>query len=1168
MSTYTVTTSAELMENYLQADFLLPQDEFTALQTDAGASLLFSIGTGGVFYLTIESPGETCGWRQVDLGAGRNKADFGGTATVKTFGAAQALPAHADGKAQIHLGMVLNDGTNDHLYLSLSNSDSDLGWTGQPAWTAVPFNAVSKADGTPVTPPSPFQIVNVLISEATDREYIIVDTVRNPGQGADFISRFYIDTSAPAAPRWIERDLSIDVRAVNDDSCLGRAARSGTVDGVYTKGFVGTSAQLIYTPVVNPVNRNLAPAPSLLKLPGGLIADAIAAVRNPDNTSDLYVAAQGGLYWFASTNQANQATGVLVATSPLLAAVRNLYAYTADGSVTVWGLNGDDEVFYLTCPAGRQQTPAAWNVPLSILAGVDAISPFIDRGYNANTFFAHSGTGLVKVVKSPTTGLWSSRRITLPASATAQTATPIHSYTTHVQVTEADGQQAPDVPVTLTATNVTSVYINHLYYLIGPSPIQLTTDALGTITIVETTASLAATRYQISVASQPQIAVNTMDAAWQRNAQYTTSDSLQTARIVNRDGSSRDFVPAGTSAQDLAAVAASNAALAAAYEHLSSSPAPPAAGPRVLTAPVPVTLVTGDVLEGVPVDVGDLFNCLAGGVDALVNVIKDAANDIWYVITTIGDAVYHAVLDCVEAVVAAATWIYNAIKVAVEDVLKFLEFLFGWQDILITHEVLRNMFTCMAQSAVDGIETVKTQLHTFSADLQQQIASWAGIPEFTQTAAATLAASPPAKEQNSAPANLGVHHFQGGAAAASSKMSPDSPLESILNDLVKLMEAEGETLSATVNAIKTDIIDQFSTLTVTDVIQKLLAIITDSVLQSVENVLVTALDVLAQLVKGMIELLEEKLDIPVLSWLYYDLTGKDLSFLDVICLIAAIPVTIIYKAAAQAAPFAEGDPFTDGLLTAKNWAEIQALFFVAPHAVPAVPALSSSRAVATSEATPVLDESRRKDFSFITGILSLTGGAASCIVMNFQRQIPLIGAPAGCLATLGFLANLAYVSPNFEALIGIQTNKWYGQFTFSITAIGILRSGASILAAIWDTLGGAKIGLAIVQSSINLVRLVPTIANLAYNADAYDTTYKSLIPEFLGNLFFDFGGILEFPITSLYQAASAAEPVEGEILRGTANALSGIQAGLMVSCGALMLGSGATYKFQPGQTHG
>lgn len=1160
MSTYTVNTSAELMENYIQADFLLPQDKFAALQTNAGASLLFSIGTGGVFYLTIESPGETNGWRQVDLGSAQIKADFGGKATVKTFGAAQAVAAQSGGAAEIHLGMVINDGTSDHLYLSLRNSDANLAWTDHPAWTKAPFNAVD-GNGAPVTPPSPFQIVNVLLSEASDGEYIVVDIVRNPGQSAEFITRYYIDTTNPSAPKWTPHDLAIDVRTVSDDSCLGRTARAGGVDGIYTKGFVGQSAQFLYTPLYNAIDPTMPPLPSRLHLPGELIPDAIAATRNPDNTSDLYAAAQGSLYWFASTNQRNDAVGIKVVTSPLLAAVRNLYAYAADGAVTVWGLNGDDQVFYLTCPIGKQQTPAAWNVPLSILTDVDAISPFIDRNYNANTFFAHSGTGLVKVVKSPTTGLWSSRHITLPPAATTQPATAIHSYTTHIQVADASGQQAPNVPVTLTATNVTSVYVNHLYYLIGPSPIQLTTDAFGTITIVELTSSLTATRYQVSVAAQQHIPINTMDTAWQRNAKYTTTESLQAARIVNRDGSTRDFVPAGTSPQALEGVAQSNQALNLAYANLSSSPAPPAPALRALAAPRAVTLETGDALDGILVDLGDLLSWLASGLDALVEIFKDAVNDVWYVIVTIGEAVYHAVLDCVEAVVAAATWIYNAIKIAVEDVIKFLEFLFGWQDILITHRVLKNVFLCLAQSTVDGIQTTKTAVHTISADLQAQINAWAGLPDFNQTSSATIAANPAPPGQNSAPANLGVHHFQGGAASASSSLSPVSPAEQILDDLVKLMEQEGGTLSAAADAVQTQIIDQFSTLSVTDIIQKLVAIVADTVIQSTENVLETTLDVFAQLVQGTIDVLTAKLDIPVLSWLYHELTGEDLSFLDVVCLVAAIPVTIVYKVATLAAtqtekaPFPEGDPFTNGLLAAKNWSQIQAQFYLTPHAVPAA---FTSRAVATSQATPVLDEDNLKIFSFATGLASCAGMVVVGIVSSVQRGISTVfdKGYVKTLATIGSVGTIAYLSPNFSALINVETNTWYADFTFAITSIGILKSLASIPAAAYDS-ASAKLGLSFVQSFAIMVRLVPTIANIVYHKDAWDTTYKSLIPEAIGNFAFDFAGMLEFPIV----LSIVKKEVKVTLV------LAAIQLGLMATYSLCMTIAGGIYLFVPGQTH-
>ena len=704
MSGYKVTTSSELMENYIQADYLAPQEKFIALQTDVGASLLFSVGTAGALFLTYEAPGQTQGWRQVDLGAARLKADFGGKATVKTFGAAQRTPS-AGTPAQIHLAMVGADPSGELLYLSLANSDSDLSWTTSPSWTAAPFNAVDAA-GQPIQAPTPFEIANVFLSEASDGEYIVVDVIRNPGQPVGMLSRYYIDASNPSSPQWKLHDLAVDIQAADYQSCLGRAAKAFGVDGLYTKGTVGGSAQLIYAPLYNAFDPTQPPLPSRLHLPGGLTADAIAAVRNADNSSDLYVAARGQLYWFASDNQKDGAAGVQVAANALLGGMRALYAYSSDGAVTVWGLNGSDEVIYLTCKLGAQAQAAAWNQPLPILKNVDAISPFIDRAYSANTFFAHAGTGLLKLVKSPTTGLWSQRSVTLPPSATTQPSTAIHSYTTHIQVNDDGGRPAPNVAIKLTATNVTSVYINHLYYIVGPSPIEVSTDALGTVTVIEATTSLAGTRYQVAVDTQPQIPINTMDTAWQRNAQYTSSDSLRSAKIFNRDGSSRNFVPTGTSNTDLDNIAKSNQSLNDAYKGLASSPTPVAARARpqqvAAHASAAVMAASGGV-EGLLVDAGDFFSWLASGVEAAIQIVKDVGEDVWRFVAHIGDAIYHGVLDCVEAVVAAATWIYNQIKIIVEDIILFLEFLFGWQDILVTHRVLKNLFICLARYTVDEI---------------------------------------------------------------------------------------------------------------------------------------------------------------------------------------------------------------------------------------------------------------------------------------------------------------------------------------------------------------------------------------------------------------------------------------------------------------------------------
>jgi hypothetical protein len=502
MSAYQVTVSAELMKNYLQADILDPQDSFTALQTDSGASLLFSIGTDGVLYLTRELSAVTAGWTRDDLSSAQVQRDFPAGAVCKGFAAAQQA-VKAGEPAQIQLAMVLNDGTNDHLYLSLGNSDTDASWAEAPVWVACPFNATDN-NGAPIAAPAPFKIAGVMISEASDAQYVVVDVVRNPKDPVGMLWRFYIKTAAEAPPRWMPHDLAIDVDAAGYISRLGRKAGAAGVDGLYTMGTVTDLAQLIYTPLYNAFDPVEPPAPSRLFLTGGATAETIAPCRKAgDHSTDLYAIAQGGLYWFASTNQHDKAVAPLLLSHPLLSGARALFAASADGQVTLWGLSGSDEVFYLLCDEAAVATGTAWSTPVPILAGVDAISPFVNRQYGANTFFAHAADGLLRAVKTPGTGLWTRHAIALAPSDKMQPPAPISSYTTHIQVNGADGQGAPKVPLTLTSTSLTPVYINHLYYVVGPDPIDVETDALGTVTIVQAVLTLTAARFNVTVDSAP-----------------------------------------------------------------------------------------------------------------------------------------------------------------------------------------------------------------------------------------------------------------------------------------------------------------------------------------------------------------------------------------------------------------------------------------------------------------------------------------------------------------------------------------------------------------------------------------------------------------------------------------------------------------------------------------
>ena len=1165
MSNYTITADYELMQNYLQADSLDPEDAFCALQSSAGSSLLFSIGTDKTFYVTKESPGDAYGWVRADLSSAQIKKDYPTGATASTFAAAQC--AYGGGTAAIHLAMVLNAGGADHLYLSLGNSDADTSWTDSPAWTGCPFNAVDSSGNT-LPAPAPLKILSVYLSEAADKEYIVVDVARDPTSPILVVSRYYIDVSTPASPVWRPHDLAIDLEAQGYMTCLGRCAPAGTIerghpiDGLYTGGTIGGQPQLIYTPLYNLFDPTAPPSPSRLQLTsdGKLVPDAIAACRNPDNTSDLYASAGGVLYYFASDNQKDGAVAVVVAVNALFGKVRSLFASVTNGVVTVWGMNSSDQIFYTTCPVGQlTASPGAWTFPLPILSGVEQVSPYVNRAYDANSFFAHTGQDkLTRAVKSPGSTLWSFRDITLPPLAPTTPAQKFSSYTTRILVTDASNQPAANVSVTITASSVTSVYINHLYYVLSATPVQIATDALGAITIVECVNTLAGTRLTVTI-DQQTLAINPMDKAFQKATSLTTSTALQGATITYDDGTTKPLVAPGTSGDTLAQLATGNQQLSKAYASVASAPRPSSSfgAPRAMA--LASAAASGD---SILVDIGDFFCWLGSeiesGAEQLIQLVEDVASGIWTFIATIAGQAYHAVLDVVEKVVAAAEWLYDVVKTAVEDLLKFLEFLFGWQDILVTHRVMKNVFTQYAQYAIDSLTQRKTDIATIFKELQGDVDKWANIPDFDQTPDGTLQSNPTLAGQNSAPANLGAHHFQGNVGSASSVLSIVGPPDAIFQDLMNLLSAEQATLVGAYNAIQTDIIDQFNQLSVTTIIKKFLAIVVDTLLQTAENILLAVVDVFIQLMSGMMAVLTTPLDIPVLSWLYQYLVGDALSFLDLICLLGAIPTTLLFKIAGGAAPFPAEDAFTTGLLGAASFSAVQALFVTtspSPRALTTPSALALPMSPAAGD-SPVLNDARLKTFGFVTGVFALAGSVVLIYTSAVQRTLEIIGldnARPKTLATISCIGNIAYVSPNIATFINAKTDNWYQQLNNVLTGISLVKGFANIPLAINTNKAVALISPA-VESLINLVWNVPVIMNIIDNKDRWNTDYKSLIPESIGNFAFNLGGILELPITLIKDPKAKIITVL-------------VQDAFMLTYGLCMPIAGGIYQWAPGQNH-
>jgi hypothetical protein len=920
MSAYKIDCSTELMSNYLQAEIMRPETGIQALQTGAGSALLFSIGTDNSLYATVEETGNGShkGWRRCNLSEPQTVKDFhtASGATCTSFAVAQCTDQ------SIHLAMVLRESGRDHLYLCLSNSATDTSWIDHPAWVPYPYDDPNHARAT-------VRIAGVFLSEASDNQYIVVDVIRDPGTPVELIFRYYIDPAKTNGTAWQPHDVAIDIEAAAYASCLGRKAGQDSfpVDGIYTSGTVGGKAQFVYAPLYNAFDPTIAPNPDVLQLPGGVVPDAIAACRNSDNTSDLYAAASGALYHFASTNQENDATGVLVARNDLFNRVRSLFAFqSGPNQVTVWGLNANDQIFYMTCALDKLQSPDAWSVPVPILAGVEQVTPYMNRAYSANCFFAHTGENtLVKAVKSPNTLMWTFREITLPPPSTSLPAQKFSSYTTRVQVTDASGQPASKVPVSISASNVTSVYINHIYYVISPAPIEVTPDALGSLTIVESVDTLTGTQLTIG-AADASVKINPMDKPLKAAAGLTTEGQLRGATIHYLDGTTKPLVAPETSSPNLQLVANGNQQVSQSYTSMGQPARPPVA----LHAAIMPAAVSADHIL---VDVGDFFAWLGQeidiGIENFVHFIEDTAKGVWSIVIKIAEKTYQAVLNTVEAVVSAATWLYNAIKTAVKDLISFLEFLFDPADLKRTKEVIKNTVKLFLKYQADQIEVVKGDFDRVIKSAEAAVNNWAGVGSWsglgdTATSPVNAKATPPANQ--SAPGALLAHHYQGNAGNWSWKSAVTEPtVESgPIAALINAIKSEGATIGTTIERLGA-LAENFAKMSVEDALKQLLAIIVDLGLESVRNVVDALFDVVHSLVDGAITLLDTPIYIPVLSDILKEFGVPEFSFLDIACWIAAVPANLLFKAVHGATPFPD-DEFTRFLITTTDFTTLSAAF--------------------------------------------------------------------------------------------------------------------------------------------------------------------------------------------------------------------------------------------------
>lgn len=279
----------------------------------------------------------------------------------------------------------------------------------------------------------------------------------------------------------------------------------------------------------------------------------------------------------------------------------------------------------------------------------------------------------------------------------------------------------------------------------------------------------------------------------------------------------------------------------------------------------------------------------------------------------IGGAIYNFVLQGVEAIGKAMSWVFEKITVGIQRLIDFLGFIFSWQDMLTTSDSIVAVINAALDYGQDQIPGLKAQEQAWVRSLRDSVQN-----RIAPVAAATGTETKDPEESASMDAtkdgvayNWTSYQVTYGGLASNSAITPptessatsvadDATLQDLWNQISNIFA----TVEHLVSDIGQDVRDLFTTSTTSsDIYARLQEQLINSALDTVQNVADALLTALSLALSKFRDLGNQSIQIPIFSSLWKKITnGRDFTVFNAFALLLAIPSTIVYKLVRKKAP--------------------------------------------------------------------------------------------------------------------------------------------------------------------------------------------------------------------------------------------------------------------------
>jgi hypothetical protein len=1102
-----VIFDTELMKNQKHASPMDPTKQFDVLRNPDGTAVFFSIGTDNVLNVSQETTASPTGWRKWDISAGIARKFFRfSSITVKRFAVSQN--PHNPTNVDIAVVVMDLDYADDKLFLAYDVPNEPNSWEQSldRYWVAAYFDAPGYFT------PFPLRIRELLLMNLSGKERLCY--VEVPYDPADDGSRIVVYTiHHGATPRW--RYEFVDPPGPTGRSCLGKHPMDSE-GGRYHLPSAPWNSHIVYV-------RFIGSHYLESRLPADEPMTAMSSMLDENGNTFLFAVSAASIYVWTADRQNDGDWGREIQyqhppDTGILKGTASLTATRQGGRTVLVGLNGLGELYITSSPSGSEGDPEAWSIPTTVCFDVLQFAHCLNvTGSSANNvlFAQTSDQQLTALTQDLNTSLWTERSVLLPPED-VNTVTEYYSYTSHIQVVDENGQGVPNYyPVSLTGFSSVSTYVNDVYHVLSPDrPLLATTNAFGVITVVQEIQSLSGILMGVTVqppGSELPIAktIDPHENAAQRLSTLNSAESLRAARITDSNGYKKPLVSQSLSGADLeVAVKKFQTLLSIRQQLLSQGGAKQLKPfPGGTSRPSGATSDSGRTRSSwITLLWGDLTRWLKKAINKVERISAELYEGFWHFVVDIGDLTYSAVMDTVSAVAGTVEYVFKEIGVAYDDIVQYLGFVFNWTDIKRTHFVIKNILKVSTAHAVNSIADMEDGLKREFSTMQERLKDWDKIPDVGGTFGQRQKLQTYVHGYNSPQANWAVHHATSNIQNAQTNHDGQGAISKDITpafrDICSLVKKEETAVVAMVTQLK-DLLVNFSSLSAAQICQQALGIISEFILETAEDCLLTFLDLAKLLADTVLAVLDAPLNIPILSPIYKDITGDQLSFLDLACFIGAIPATVLYKAVTNAAPFPIGDQLWDSLINAPDYGAVSNILNStqldedqqqAYRKYFAKAKISNPRAIEPAKAYDICDA--------VSNIVAAVATEPYMFMTLKKLRLPE-GTPAPrALRWASASIYVAYVMPDIIGSLS-EASEWYTILNWIFTAFSIVKTAVDNSDAMGNNSIYSGVIGPILETALNVCWFVPAVGDYLNNRGT-----DSNLAALYANIAFDGSGAL------------------------------------------------------------